>query len=65
MLVQQKYIDDFTTDDVLGQEDHENSEILKSIEFAENQLHSKMNTPSVVKQESWKPVSYDVEGQSL
>lgn len=42
-------------------EEDEDKEILKSIEFAEKALNQKMATPKVVKGESWQPVKYDVE----
>jgi len=42
-------------------EEDEDKEILKSIEFAEKALNQKMATPKVVPGEKWQPVKYDVE----
>lgn len=48
-------------DDLYDGEDAEDAEIMKSIQYAENALGQKMNTPKRVAQERWQPVKYDVE----
>jgi hypothetical protein len=57
-----KYID--YNDDLLNSEENEDKEILKSIEYAEKKLGSKMATPKVVKVDPHSPIKYDVESLS-
>jgi hypothetical protein len=51
-------------DDLLNSEENEDKEIMKSIEYAEKKLKSKMSTPRVVKGAPYSPIHYDVENLS-
>lgn len=51
-------------EDIFNEETREDNEILKSIEYAEKQLHAKMGVPQLVKGKPYEPVHYDVEDEN-
>ena len=54
--------DDFGADDIFGEQESEDKAIMKSIEYAENKLSTKMGSPEVMPKENPNaPVKYDVE----
>jgi len=51
-------------EDIFNEEENEDAEIMKSIQYAENKLGSKMGTPQVINAGQRRaPLKYDVEGE--
>lgn len=48
-------------DDIFGEEEAEDKQIMESIKYAEKQLNTKMKTPIAYKEHPWSPIKYDVE----
>jgi hypothetical protein len=53
--------DDIDSDDIFGEQESEDKEIMKSIAYAEHKLNAKMGTPTKVAHDKNTPVKYDVE----
>jgi hypothetical protein len=53
--------DDIDSDDIFGEQESEDKEIMKSIAYAENKLNAKMGTPNKLPTGKNQPVRYDVE----
>lgn len=64
-MSEDKQTDEEAAEDIMGEEDNENKEILDSIKYAEKQLGTKMATPQKLPSDGHSPVKYDTDIQAL